>query len=63
LARDRHGRPVFVTADGYADLQSADSLPLYLNPKAQQALLCTLVRPPAAHETEALLTCTNQQVL
>ncbi|MFM8677502.1 MAG: hypothetical protein ACKOCR_09210, partial [Burkholderiaceae bacterium] len=63
LARDRHGRPVFVTADGYADLQSADSLPLSLSPKAQQALLCTLMRPPAAHETEALLTCADQQVL
>ena len=63
LARDRHGRPVFVTADGYADLQSADSLPLSLQPKAHPSLLCTLMRPPAAHETEALLTCTDQQVL
>jgi hypothetical protein len=52
-----------VTADGYADLQSADSMPLSLSPKAQQALLCTLMRPPAAHETEALLNCADQQVL
>lgn len=61
-ARDRHGRTVFITPDGYADIQSSDALPLMII-SAYDRLLCTLSRTPAAHESEALLSCTEQRNL
>ncbi len=39
---DRHGRPVYLTADGYVDVQSSDQLPLTAKPMQGGPLGCTL---------------------
>lgn len=40
--RDRHDRPVYLSADGYVDLQSLDQLPIVAKPKQGLPLTCEL---------------------
>ncbi|MBU3724136.1 MAG: hypothetical protein FGM18_01330 [Burkholderiaceae bacterium] len=66
LAQDRHQRRVFVAADGYVDLQSADALPLTVINRRGESLRCMPEMPAsgalkAAGETA--LDCAVQLAL
>jgi hypothetical protein len=39
---DRHGKAVYLAADGYVDVQNPDQLPLTIKPRQGQALTCDL---------------------
>ena len=63
IALDRHQRRVFVAADGYVDLQSADALPLMLTNRHGELLHCAPVTSPVASGTETVLNCAVQLAL
>ncbi len=62
-AQDRHQRRVFVTAEGYVDLQSADALPITVINRRGEALSCTPNAGPGLASNETLLHCAVQLAL
>ena len=62
-AQDRYQRPVFVSADGYADLQSADGLPLTIINRRGEPLRCAPTAGPLPAGGETVLDCALQLAL
>lgn len=53
---DRYGRPVYLSQDGYVDVQSSDQLPLTAKPAIGPPLTCKLSNQAQTHH---LLYCQN----
>ena len=64
-ARDRFGKTVFITADGFVDLSSADQLPLVIE-RSTAPLVCTApsqAKAPTVMAQEVILNCQPQSTL
>jgi len=64
-ARDRFGKSVFISADGFVDVSSADQLPLTITQSTTQ-LVCAIPAQPVARAVvtqEIILNCQPQSVL